>query len=111
LRNLKSSQRGGDPDSTKATNGAVTAAARAIELQAEAMGELQRGSAVNLTVTAEAKVAVDMRSQAEQMTARDVIAEAERYLTAQLEAGEADACAAVRRLMRMLPSAEVSDAQ
>ena len=92
----------------KATNGAITAAGKALELVARLRGELQAGSNVNVQVSAQATAALGVQSEAEGMRSGDVTEQAASWLRAQLEAGDRDAMRIVLELMRMLPSAEAS---
>ena len=104
-RHLKDARKAGDH---KATNGAITAAAKALELVGKLRGELQHGTNVNVSVSTTAQAAIDLRSEAEGLDARAVAAEAGRYLAQRLEAGDRDAVRIVGDLLRMLPSAEVA---
>ena len=103
-RHLKDARKEGDH---KATNGAITAAAKALELVGKLRGELQHGQAVNVTVSAEARVAMDLRSEAEGLAPGDTSEAAHAWLHAQIEAGDRDAVRIVLELVRMIPSAEV----
>ena len=105
-RHLKDARAAGDH---KATNGAITASAKALELVGRLRGELQTAASSNVTITVEAKSAMDLRAQADALRPDDVTEQAEGWLGAQLEAGDQRAISAVGRLVRMLPSAEVVD--
>lgn len=100
---LREVRKGDDP---KATNGAIMATNKAMELSARLSGLLQSGANVNVQVSVEQRQAMDAHSVARSMPIRDVVAEAERLLASLLGAEDAHAVAAVGRLMRMLPSAE-----
>ena len=100
---LRDLRKGDDP---KATNGAIMATNKAMELSARLSGLLQSGVNINTTVTVEQRQAMDAHSVARSMPIRDVVLEAERLLASLLGAEDAHAVAAVGRLMRMLPSAE-----
>ena len=103
-RNLKAARLSND---IKATNGAITAASKALELVGKLRGELQGALVtVNASATAEARTAMDMHSAALASDAGDVTEQARTWLSAQLEAGDAQAIAAVGELLRMLPSAD-----
>ena len=102
-RHLREARKGTD---YKATNGAITAAGKALELVAKLRGELQHGANVNVNVSVEAREAMDLRSQAALMTRADVTRQARDWLAALVEAGDADAMAVVGELVRMLRSAE-----
>jgi hypothetical protein len=95
-------------DDHKATNGAITAAAKALELVGKLRGELQHGVNVNLNIGVEAKQAMELRSSAEQMTVSDVTDQARSWLASQLEAGDTHAAKVVIELMRMVPSADAT---
>lgn len=105
-RHLREARKGSD---LKATNGAITAAAKALELVGKLRGELQQGGNVNVQVSVEAKAAMDARSVAQSMRPEEVTAQAEQWIAALLAAEDAHAVAAVGRLMRMLPSAESTE--
>ena len=104
-RHLKAARQGSD---LKATNGAITAAAKALELVGKLRGELQQGGNVNVTVTADMRQAVDSHAQAQQLAPHDVTEQARAYLAAQLEAGDAEAIRAVLALVRMVPGADAT---
>ena len=99
-------------DDMKAANGALASATKAFELFGRATGQLQTGSQVNVTVTADMRQAVDSHAQAQQLAPHDVTEQARAYLAAQLEAGDAEAIRAVLSLVRMVPGADATgDAQ
>jgi hypothetical protein len=104
-KHLKETAVGSDP---KATNGAIAANNKTLELIAELRGHLNRRGAVTVTASAEASAALDLRSNAEGLGVGDVAEAAGAYLRAQLEAGDRDAMRIVLDLVRMLPSAEVA---
>jgi hypothetical protein len=95
-------------DDHKATNGAITAAAKALELVGKLRGELQHGANVNVNIGVEAKVAMDLRSQADALHADEVTEQARSWLAVQVEAGDADAVRAVLALVRMVPGADAT---
>ena len=103
-RHLRDARKAGDH---KATNGAITAASKALELVAKLRGELQHGQSVNVNVSVEAKQAMDVHSAASSLEPRDVTELARAHLAALIEAGDAHAAGVVLELVRMLPSAEV----
>lgn len=104
-RHLKDARKAGDH---KATNGAITAAAKALELVGKLRGELQHGAQVNVGISVEAKVAMDLHSAALALDAPDVTREAYAWLAARIEAGDADAARAVLDLVRLCPEADAT---
>lgn len=104
-KHLKATAVGSDP---KATNGAISAANKTLELIAAMRGELQRGTKVNVNVTAETTVAMAAHAAAQEMDSRDQIDAARTLLSAYLEAGDAHARRTVLELLRMLPEADAS---
>ncbi len=100
---LKATNKGADP---KATNGAIQAANKTLELIAELRGHLKSRGGTQITVTAEARAALAAQEEAAGLGAHDEVSAAGRLLGAYLEAGDAHAIAAVGELMRMLPTAE-----
>jgi len=94
-------------DDLKATNGAISAATKALELIGKLRGELQQGAQVNVAISVEQRNAMDSLAAVADMSAADVIEQAERLLAAYLEARDAHAVAAVGRLLRMLPSGAI----
>jgi hypothetical protein len=107
-RHLKDARKAGDH---KATNGAITAAAKALELVGKLRGELQGSATVNVSVSAVAQSAIDLRSEADALGAADTTDAALAWLSAQIEAGDREAMRIVLELVRMLPSAEVQALQ
>lgn len=105
-RHLKDARKAGDH---KATNGAITAAAKALELVGKLRGELQHGATVNVGISVEAKTALDLQSHASSMDAGDVTREAFDWLAARIEAGDADARSTVLALVRLLPDAAIPE--
>ena len=103
-RHLRDARKAGDH---KATNGAITAASKALELVAKLRGELQHGANVNVNVSVEAKTAMDVQQAATALDGRDVTDLARAHLAALIEAGDAHAAGVVLELVRMLPGAEV----
>lgn len=97
MRHLRSAQDSAEP---KDVNGAIQAAVKAIQLQGEALGELQRGGQVNVQVNAIQQAAMALHESASRMDAGAVIVEAEGWLDAQAGAGDAHAMAAIARLSR-----------
>ena len=104
-RHLNRSRAG---DDLKATNGAITAVAKALELAGKLRGELQSGAQVNLGISLEASVAMDLRSAAQALDASDVTEQARSWLAAQIEAGDQEAERVVLGLMRMVRSADAT---
>jgi len=92
----------------KATNGAITAASKALELIAKLRGELQSGTKVDVNVSAVAMAAVDAQEQAAEMTPGDVIDAARDALASYIEAGDAHAARVALELVRMIPGADAS---
>lgn len=103
-RHLKDARQG---DDHKATNGAITAAAKALELVGKLRGELH-GTQVNVAVSNEQRVAVDLQASAQGLTPYEVTEQARTWLSAQLEAGDPDAERVVIGLMRMVRSADAT---
>ena len=97
-------------DDLKAINGAITAAAKALELAGKLRGELQAGAQVNVSITAEAKVALDLHAAAVGLSQNETTDQARAWLSAQLEAGDEVAVRTVLDLVRLIPSAEVGEA-
>lgn len=104
-RHLRDARKGSD---YKATNGAITAASKALELVAKLRGELQHGANVNVTVNSEQRFAIDSHDAAQGLSAYEVTENAKAWLAAQLEAGDRDAMRTVLELVRMVPSADAS---
>ena len=104
-RHLKRSR---STDDLKATNGAISSATKALELVGKLRGELQNAAKTDISISLDARTAVDLRSTASQLDSRAVTDQAQAWLCAQAEAGDAHAIEAIGALVRGLRSAETT---